>query len=270
MSKWLDGLYKYSVWIIAIVSILGYIGYRSITFNGDIENVLTSWDTWANLAFVIYLNLIIQTAAIDSGVSTGMDHVHFQLANENNNKLIVKVNNEMKQFRDFVKMLNKSERLIVEEDFLFAHGDVGFNELSKKNKKKFKKLKPKSHNIYGFNLPLYYETTKNGKIDYEASFNKNKGMFSMRIKKVLMGMLFGGITVNIALNVNGLAETLVSVVIISVGLTITFVMSYTPQIFKLTKLLPKKVIQKEILFESYEQYKQGTKVLVKPKQEDAI
>ena len=71
--------------------------------------------------------------------------------------------------------LNIAERKRLEEDYLFSVGDKKVEELSDAELKKFKRLKPIQHNIYGFNLPLYYELTKDGQINYQASFNKNKG-----------------------------------------------------------------------------------------------
>ena len=267
MNKLLDNVYKYSVWIITSLAIIGYFAYKTLTFNGSVESVLNSWDTWTNLAFIIFLNLTVQSGAIDSGITNGLSSEEFELADKLNNKIIGSVNNEMDDFRLFIKKLNKAELLRMQEDFLFSVGDKKVEDLTNKELKKFKKLKPIQHNVYGFNLPLFYELTRDGKINYRASFNRNKGRAKARIMKIVSGVMFGGLTINMAFNTTGLGEALVSVLIIGIGLMLTFVMSFVPYTFKLRFDLPKKVILKKTLYDSYIDYKTGSHKLVKVNQE---
>ncbi len=267
MNKLLDNVYKYSVWIVTSLAIIGYFAYKTLTFDGSIESVLNSWDTWTNLAFIIFLNITVQSGAIDSGISNGLSSEEFELADKLNNKIIGSVNNEMDDFRVFIKKLNKAELLRMQEDFLFSVGDKKVEDLSDKELKKFKKLKPIQHNVYGFNLPLFYELTRDGKINYRASFNRNKGRAKARIMKIVSGVMFGGLTINMAFNTTGLGEALVSVLIIGIGLMLTFVMSFVPYTFKLRFDLPKKVILKKTLYDSYIDYKTGSHKLVKVNQE---
>ena len=267
MNKLLDNVYKYSVWIVTSLAIIGYFAYKTLTFDGSIESVLNSWDTWTNLAFIIFLNITVQSGAIDSGISNGLSSEEFELADKLNNKIIGSVNNEMDDFRVFIKKLNKAELLRMQEDFLFSVGDKKVEDLTDKELKKFKKLKPIQHNVYGFNLPLFYELTRGGKINYRASFNRNKGRAKARIMKIVSGVMFGGLTINMAFNTTGLGEALVSVLIIGIGLMLTFVMSFVPYTFKLRFDLPKKVILKKTLYDSYIDYKTGSHKLVKVNQE---
>lgn len=267
MNKLLDNVYKYSVWIVTSLAIIGYFAYKTLTFDGSIESVLNSWDTWTNLAFIIFLNITVQSGAIDSGISNGLSSEEFELADKLNNKIIGSVNNEMDDFRVFIKKLNKAELLRMQEDFLFSVGDKKVEDLTDKELKKFKKLKPIQHNVYGFNLPLFYELTRDGKINYRASFNRNKGRAKARIMKIVSGVMFGGLTINMAFNTTGLGEALVSVLIIGIGLMLTFVMSFVPYTFKLRFDLPKKVILKKTLYDSYIDYKTGSHKLVKVNQE---
>lgn len=267
MNKLLDNVYKYSVWIVTLLAIIGYFAYKTLTFDGSIESVLNSWDTWTNLAFIIFLNITVQSGAIDSGISNGLSSEEFELADKLNNKIIGSVNNEMDDFRVFIKKLNKAELLRMQEDFLFSVGDKKVEDLTDKELKKFKKLKPIQHNVYGFNLPLFYELTRDGKINYRASFNRNKGRAKARIMKIVSGVMFGGLTINMAFNTTGLGEALVSVLIIGIGLMLTFVMSFVPYTFKLRFDLPKKVILKKTLYDSYIDYKTGSHKLVKVNQE---
>ncbi len=260
-SKLLDNLYKNLTWLIVLMSIIGYLAYRTFQMEGDIQSVANDPNTWLNIAFVIWLNLNVQTGAINSGISAGVDSEEFKAADEVNNKIIKSVNNEMVEFRKYVKTLNYNEMIRVQENFLYKYGVDDVSELNKKQLRKFKRLKPIRHDISGFNLPLYYELTKNGVIKYESSFNKNKGIWRKRAGKVLTGILFGALSVNIAFNIDGLGEAMMSVIVISTNLIITYLLSFMPPMFRLKFVIPKGVILKHTLYSGYIEYKKGTHIL---------
>jgi hypothetical protein len=238
-SKLLDKLYKHISWIIIAISIFGYLAYRTLRVEGSIEMILTDLNTWLNIFFVIWLNLNIQNGAINSGISAGIESQEFKLADELNNKIIKSVNNELKDFRYYVRQLNKEAKTQVEDDYLFKCGVDTYDELTDKQKKKFNRLKPIRHDISGFNLPLYYDMTHNGEIKYESTFNKQKGIWQKRVGKILNGILFGVMSVNVVFNVKGLGEALISVGVISSGLIITYLLSFLPPMFKLKFVIPK-------------------------------
>ncbi len=260
-SKLLDNLYKNLTWLIVLMSIIGYLAYRTFQMEGDIQSVANDPNTWLNIAFVIWLNLNVQSGAINSGISAGVDSEEFKAADEVNNKIIKSVNNEMVDFRKYVKTLNYNEMIRVQENFLYKYGVDDVSKLNKKQLRKFKRLKPIRHDISGFNLPLYYELTKNGEIKYESSFNKNKGMLRKRAGKVLTGILFGALSVNIAFNIDGLGEAMMSVIVISTNLIITYLLSFMPPMFRLKFVIPKGVILKHTLYSGYIEYKKGTHIL---------
>ena len=51
MNKWLDNIYKYSIWIILVLSLLAYVAYYTLTFDGTLQAALTDWRTWVHIAF---------------------------------------------------------------------------------------------------------------------------------------------------------------------------------------------------------------------------
>ena len=257
-SKLLDKLYRNLTWLIVLMSIIGYLAYRTFQMDGNIESVATDPNTWLNIGFVIWLNLNVQSGAINSGISAGVDSEEFKAADEINNKIIKSVNNEMPEFRKYVKTLNYNERIRLEEDLLYKYGVDDKSELNRKQLRAFNRLKPIRHDISGFNLPLYYELTKNGEINYASSFNKNKGIWTRRLGKVISGLLFGAISVNIVFNVSGLGEAMMSVIVISAGLIITYLASFMPPMFRLKFAIPKGVILKHTLYSSYVDWKNGT------------
>lgn len=263
MTKFLNNIYKYFVWIIIAISMVAYLAYYVLDFEGNIEKTVLDWRTWVHTLFVIWLQVMVLSGAYDSGVSTGINSDEFELADKLNNKIITSVNNEMEDFRKFVKKLNEHELQNIREDYLFKIGDKKIEELTKKERKKYNKLKAIRHDIYGFNLPLYYELSKNGTVKYQASIKKNQGKFMKQFKKIFTGILFAGMTINVAFSVGKLGSALTSLLVISSGLIMTFLSTFFPQLYKFKVELPKKVILKKTLYDSYVDFKNGTHVLKK-------
>ena len=270
MNKVFDSLYKYSVWLITAFAILGYFAYRVLQFDGNIQTVLVSVDAWLNLAFVIFLNLTVQSGASESGISYGLTSQEYELAEEINNKLLKEANGQMTQFRHFIKELNKQELEKKRDDFLFSIGDKTVEELTPKEMKQYKKIKAIKHDISGFNLSLYYTVDRGNKISYGASFNKSDGRIRRRITKIVTGVLFGAMTVNVVIAASNIGSALVSIAIIGFGLGMTFVMSFIPPAFKLKYDVPKKVIRKQTLWESYKQAPSEMKFKEEPKEEPKV
>jgi hypothetical protein len=263
MVKYMDKIYRNSVWILISVLLMGYFFYRTLKFSGSIEQTIQDWRTWVHLLFVMFLNVTMVSGTFDVANSVGLTTDEFELADKLNNKIITSVNNEMEGFRGYIKALNEHELISIREDYLFSIGDKKLKELTPKELKKYNKLKPIQHNIYGFNLPLYYEITANGKIEYKASIKKNQGKLMSQGKRALMGLLFGAMTVNVVFSLSNVMDALVSVLVITAGLLATFLLVYFPQVFKFKYELPKKVLLKNTLYNSYVEYKNGTHQLKK-------
>ena len=134
----------------------------------------------------------------------------------------------MSEFRKFIKDLNENELKSIQEDYLFSLGDKKVEDLTPKELKKYNKLKPVQHNIYGFNLPLYYTLTKNGRINYESSIRHNEGKRKSQIKKIFNGLLYGAMTINMSFSLDNVSSTLITLTIISSGLMVSFILAYFP------------------------------------------
>lgn len=268
MSKFIDKIYKNSVWFVIILSLIAYFAYRVMSFNGDIGTTLTDYQTYVQLLFVIFLNINMVSAALDSATNQGINCDEFDLADKLNNKLIESVNNEMTDFREYIKKLNHHELLNIQEDYLFKVGDKKVEDLTDKELKAYNNLKPLRHNIYGFNLPLYYELSKNHEIKYSASIKVNQGKRKKQIKKIFTGALFGGMTINMMFAVENVGAAFTSLLIIMVGLALTYIMTFVPQLFKFKVALPKKVILKNTLYNGYVSYKNGTHKLKELKKDE--
>lgn len=261
MAKFMDKIYGGFSWIIIALAMFAYFFFQTMEFQGDIENILTEPKQIFHLIFVVFLSVMVVSTANDSGFSVGLLSDEFDLADKVNNKIIQEVNNNMSEFRGYVKSLNDHELKLVQEDYLFSVGDKKVEELTKKELKKYKKLKAIQHDIYGFNLPLHFTISRNKKVQYAASYDKNKGKRWAMVKKVLTGLMFGGMTVNMVFNWSGAGEAFISLLIISAGLLMTFITQFIKPMFKLKYELPKKVIFKTTLWNSFKDYKLGNVVL---------
>jgi hypothetical protein len=257
MPKFMDTLYKNSVWFIITLSLLAYFAYRIMSFGGDLGTAVRDWQTWVQLVFVVWININMVSGAYDNATSKGLVSEEFELADKVNNKIITSVNNEMQDFRSYVKALNEHELITIREDYLFKVGDKTYDELDDKEKRSYDDLKPVRHNIYGFNLSLYYSMSKSGEIPYQASIKKNEGKLRQQIRKIFTGGLFGAMTINMFFNIDNVGSAFVSLLIISVGLAITFIMTYVPQLFKFKYEIPQKVVLKNTLYDSYIDFKNG-------------
>lgn len=271
MNKVFDSLYRYSVWIVTALAIFAYFAYRVLEFDGDIKTVLSSVDAYLNLAFVIFLNLTVQSGATDSGISYGISSQEFELAEKINNDILLEANGSMKKFRAFIRNINRQELEKKRDDYLFSIGDKTLDDLTKKELRVYRKIKAIKHDISGFNLSLYYTLERGNKMSYSASFNKGDGRIRNRVIKVATGILFGAMTINVVIAANNIGSAILSILIIGFGLGLTFVMSFVPPAFKLKYDIPKKVIRKKTLWQSFLSAPEDMKIEpVKEKQEDIV
>ena len=261
MTKFMDTIYRHSVWILISVLLIGYFVYRTTSFEGSLEAVINDWRTWVHLIFVVFLNVTMVSGAYDIGNNIGLTSDEFELSEELNNKIITSCNNEMEGFREYIKALNDNELKSIQADYLFSIGDKKVDDLTPKELKRYNKLKPIQHNIYGFNLPLYYEISRNGKIEYKASIKKNEGKLWKQIQRAFVGVLFGAMTVNLVFSAENLGDAFASLMVIATGLIATFILVFFPQVFKFKYEIPKKVLRKHTLYNSYTKFKSGEHTL---------
>ena len=268
MAKWLDKVTKNSQWYVMGAMLIGYLSFLVLTPSASLEKTVMNWQTWVHTLFVMYLQVSAVSLAFDKGTQDGINLREFELADELNNDIIKKYNNNKEPYRKYIKDLNTHELNNIREEYLFSVGDKTYEELTRKQKKAYNNLKPIYHDIYGFNLPLFYEVTKNGKIGYKASVGKNEGKRKKQFTKGFMGIVFSAMSINMAFSVDSLGSALLSLGIIMSGLIVTFIMIYAPQLSKFKSDLPKKVMSKKTLMDSFEEYQQGkVKLNVEVKEE---
>ena len=114
----MENVYKKSIWIITAASLIGFFSYQVVRFSGSIESVLSDPASYFNVVFSIFLNLVVQTGAVNKGTMDGLESENFKLADELNTQLVQQYNSNSKVFRPFVKQLNKELRKETQENYL--------------------------------------------------------------------------------------------------------------------------------------------------------
>lgn len=246
-------IYTYAAWIILGSLLVAYLAFRVLNPELTIEETLKDFYAWLHLVFVVISNVIMVAIAYDTATQKGTESDEFEKGDQLNNSLIKEYNKNPGAFREFVFNLNEHERETLREEFLFSKGVKNYEELDEKSKKEWTKLRPIYHNIIGFNLPLYYESDKNGEVNYKASERKNKGKYKQMIIKGAGGVVFGLMTVNVIINLKDVGGAFISLAIIIANLLVTFLMIFGPRFHKFSNELPKKVLHKNALWQSFQE-----------------
>ncbi len=251
MTKFMDGVYKYYAWVVLVLSLVAYFIFFTLEFNGSIQQAVNDYRTWLHLIFVTWLNVTMAGTAFDSGMQWGLMSDEFDTADKLNNQIIKAVNPKKKVFYKFIKHLNKTELENLQEDFRMSIGDKDENKWTKKEKRRYERLKPIVHDVEGFSLPLYYTATKSGKVGYNASINVGKSKRWTMFHRAFTGLLFGAMTYNVSFLWSNIGDAFASLIIIISGLAITFILIAFPNYFRLKHIVPKRVIMKDNLYKTF-------------------
>lgn len=249
--NFINNIYTHSIWIVLGSLLVAYFSFRVLSPELTLEEIMKDFYAWLHTIFVIISNVVMVAGAYDTATQRGTESEEFEAGDELNNKLIKEYNKDPEDFREFVALLNEHERETMRKEFLFSRGVKTYEELDEKGKQEWEKLKPIYHDILGFNLPLYYEADKDGTVSYNASERKNEGKYRQMVMKGLTGFVFSLMTINVALNFKDVGGAFISLFIIIANLLVTFLLIFSPRYHKFRNELPKKVLHKNALWQSY-------------------
>lgn len=275
MKKATDHVFKFGSIYITALTILVYFFFKILDMGGDlfIKDITANWtDYLINTLLTIFLHQTVMTSAVDTATSNGLESVEFKKADNLNREIVNDVEANYEDFIDFIGTLNELERKQRQRTFYLSVGKKHYDELTKKEKKKFKKLIYQYHDISNFNNHCFIEVTKDGNINYDATYQMDKLRLRARLTKVISSILFGIITGNVALKASGVVDAMVSVLIMVFALIITYVVTSTPVLHKLKATIPRKVINKMTLVNTYKQKKGQIKIRLEEyvKMEDEV
>lgn len=267
-SNFFNTVYTHAIWIVLVSLLVAYFAFRVLSPELTFGEIVKDFYAWLHMIFVVISNVLMVGGSYDTATQKGTESEEFNAGDVLNNTLVKEYNKNPEAFREFIANLNEHERETLRQEFLFSKGVKTYEELDKKGKKEWKKLRPIYHNIIGFNLPLYYEAARNGEVSYKASEQKNKGKYKQMTMKGIAGIVFGLMTVNIFLNFKDVGGAIVSLFIIIGNLTVTFLLTFSPRYHKFRNELPKKVLHKNALWQSFKEKADELKALY-PKVDEA-
>lgn len=249
--NFINTIYTHAVWVVLVSLLVAYFSFRVLQPDLSLGEIVRDFYAWLHTVFVMVSNVVMVSAAYDTATQRGTESDEFEKGDELNNYLIKEYNKNPERFRTFVGRLNEHERETMRQEFLFSKGVKSYDELDEKARLEWDKLRPIYHDILGFNLPLYYEATNSGVVSYKASERKNEGKYKQMILKGITGLIFSLMTVNVALNFKDVGGAFISLLIIVANLLVTFLLIFAPRLHKFKNELPKKVLHKNALWQSF-------------------
>ncbi len=253
-NNFLNFIEKNKYWLVFIGSVIVYFTYSILVVEIEIQTVIKDWRSWLHTAFVYYLTIVIVNTAINSAMTKGMETEEYKLADEINKKLIKKFNNNAKAFREYVKEINDQELKMVQDNFLLKRRKETVEELTKRERRKFKRLRSFEHDITSFSYPLHVENMSRGRvITYKATIKSGKTR--RLITQLFNAVIFSYITFNSFVGVEKVGDAFVSLCVMLSGLSLTFIFVYSPIYYQCKYSLPIMVLNKKTLFDSFEEQK---------------
>ena len=260
--KGIDKLYNSISYIVLGGFILAYFIFYALSFEKPILDIFTDYKSILHLVFVVVVNVMTVNLAFDKGLEIALNNDEFKKADVRNNEIIKYINNNFDSAISYIEMLNNAERNAVDKDFMFSIGKTSLDNLTRKEMKQYKKIKPKQYTTRGMNLPLYYEHEKGNKQSFDASFKVGGNKTTRLTKKAFTGFLFGFMTVEVVFVFNNLGQAISSTIILASGMVTTYLLNFYIPIMKLTKETPKKVDNKETFYLGLKDFINNKKVSI--------
>lgn len=230
--------------------LIAYFFLQTILFEKPLLEMVKDYKSILHIIFTTFASVMVVSIAQDKGVEVGIERKVFKDADKENNEMIEYFSEHYEELMDFVEYINELKKKETEKNFLFQVGKKRLEDLTKKELKVLKKIKPMKYTTKGITLPLFYETVKNNTYDFDASYNEGKKKLSM-LKKVVTGLLFGAMTVDIIFSFKTLGDAFVSTIILGMVMSVNYFYNYNVPLFKLTKKIPKKVSNKQTFYNMF-------------------
>lgn len=267
----MEKLQKWYSWIVILLIIVVHFFFLAGAFGDfNIQNIITDPYAIIHLVFTTASSVIMTGVGADKGIERGLETPEFQKADKLNNETNLKIQPHRRAFNLYIRTLNQESKEEVQENFLMEHGVLSERELTKKQLKKFKKLKYVKYDTSNAILPLFYEQTRGNKVKIEATFDpkahKRKGM----IKKAFLGVLTSALTVDLIFNFKNFGDAFATILMVVSSLILVYTLHLMPPIYKLKQELPNKVINKFTLWQGFEGRKDEMYELLKVEQDKIL
>ena len=229
-----EKIYKNIHWIILSVSLVAYLFLKTLQADGNIQLLLRDWRTYIDIIFSVYITFITISIGSDKGLADGLESDLFKKANEANNEIIKPAKNQIKELIKYVTRLIE-EKELVQTEFLGALGK-NYEELTRRERRKYHKLKYIKYSINGFTLPVYVEfNNKNNVVDTNVAYNHNLGKSQKMLFKTIQAVIVSTVVVGVKFAFENLGDAFFSLLVIGAGAMVSMLFAlYRPYIY-LTK-----------------------------------
>lgn len=246
-----EKIYKNIQWLILSVSLVAYLFLKTLQADGNIQLLLRDWRTYIDIIFSVYITFITISIGADKGLADGLESDLFKKANEANNEIIKPAKNQIKELIKYVDETNRSEKELVQTEFLGALGK-NYEELTRRERRKYHKLKYIKYSINGFTLPVYVEfNNKNNVVDTNVAYNHNLGKSQKMLFKTIQAVIVSTIVVGVKFAFENLGDAFFSLLVIGAGAMVSMLFAlYRPYIY-LTKKVPAKVDVKQTIWDGF-------------------
>ena len=245
MKDLIDKFTDWMNYIILISTLVVYFLFQSLRFDKGMLELITDYKNLISTLFVVVIQVITAGLGRDKGIENSLIDEGFIKADKINNEIIADINDNFENTLDYIDYRNDLEVKMVRQDYIRSLEKRTFDDLTKREVKKYNKLKPKRWTSKGISLPLYYEHT-NGKVySFDTSFDANANKIRGMIKKALTGLLFAFMTFEVVFVWKNAGQAMSSTIILAGGMAITYILNYLNPFNKLTKRLPKQVENKK-------------------------
>lgn len=247
MKKWLSNLYNYMQWVIIVLLLISYFAYLVVDFeDGSITLVFSDWRIYAHLAFVVTMQLIIVDAGTDMSVKNAVTNDVFKEANTSHQKLVKSYFNNFDKFKLYVDDINTKNQRMTQEMFLKDKGTNDVNDLNKKDLKDYNKLTYDRIDLRGYTKPLIQQgkKKKNGVTSTDVSTDLNGKKRRKQATKIIFAIVLGVLSHDVKLNLGNAGSAFFSTLIIGTQLLVTLLVTYAPNYYRLTELVPELVKEK--------------------------
>ena len=250
----LDKVDKYINYIILAALVIVYFLLQTIIFDKPILELLTDYKSILHLVFTIFSNVIVISIAHDHGLEKALTNDEFIQSNKDNNTYITYFVNNYELLIEFVDKTNETRLKEAQKNFLLNIGKKDISELNRRELRKYKRIKPITYSTKGITLPLYFKTPKGNVINYDVSYDPNGNKKTATLKKVVLGLLSGFMTINVAVSFGNVGDAITATIMLVGLFSVNYFFNYRKPIFRLTKQAPKKVGNKAIFYETFKTY----------------
>ena len=268
MKKSTNWLYNSVSMIILVFSILAFYFFHFLEMpDGELAFGIRDW---LHLIFTSWLGIVTVNTFRDKGTRDGLNSEAFKLANDLNAEINKRYTSDVDGMRAFIDRMNEHEKAITYENFFDKirlerrlNYDVKLtaDDLTKKELKRYYKLKPIYYSLEGFNLPIIHEVSHDKRVNYNVVYDVTKNKKRAMLTKALTGLLLGAVTVNVVWSGSDGLGALIKLAIVLCGLSITAFFNWVRPLHELSEVKPKQVLNKKAIQDSYYEYKTGKLVL---------